>query len=146
VLQSVNGNERLEAVEEEPDVRGERLELLAVVRGLEALDQPARVTLITPSRYVQRGFRLGLRDWRSNGWLWERFGRRTYVRNRDLWRRIDQAMKYHRIECRRLRCALSADRSPRQPLQVNPGTGKMPLVRNFATFSAERCRKDIEQP
>ena len=31
------------------ELRGERLELLAVVRGLEALPQPSRVTLVTPN-------------------------------------------------------------------------------------------------
>ena len=39
----------------ELDVRGERLELMTLVRGLEALDQPSRVTLMTASGYVARG-------------------------------------------------------------------------------------------
>lgn len=100
VLESVEGSEKLEAVEEEPETHGDRLELLAVVRGLEALDQPSRVTLVTRSRYVARGFRFGLQEWRDNGWKWENYGEYTNINNDDLWRRVDHAMNYHQVECR----------------------------------------------
>lgn len=100
VLESIDGREKLEAADDEPDAQGDRLELLAVVRGLEALDQPSRVTLITQSRYVSRGIRSGLAEWRAADWQWERFGEMTPVKHDDLWRRIDQALKYHQVECR----------------------------------------------
>jgi ribonuclease HI len=100
VLESVDGATRLEADDKEPEFDENRLELLAVVRGLEALNEPSRVTLVTRSRYVTRGFRYRLDQWRENNWCWERFGEMTPVRNRDLWRRIDRAMQYHRVECR----------------------------------------------
>ena len=83
----------------EPDVRGERLDLLCVVRGLEALDQPSRVTLITSSAYVREGIRYGLQQWRVNGWRWESFGRMVPVKNQDLWQRVDAALQFHRLEC-----------------------------------------------
>ncbi len=65
VLQPVEGGDQFEAADAEPEARGERLELLAVVRGLEALEQPSRVTLVTPSKYVQRGLTYGLAEWRA---------------------------------------------------------------------------------
>lgn len=100
VLQSADGTAKLEIADAEPDVHGERLELLAVVRGLEALDQPSHVTLVTPSRYVSRGISYGLADWRDNGWQWERHGEMVPIKNHDLWQRIDRALEFHRIECR----------------------------------------------
>ncbi|MEZ6121297.1 MAG: RNase H family protein [Pirellulaceae bacterium] len=100
LLESVDGETIVEAADEEMDTEGERLELLAVVRGLEALDQPSRVTLVTPSRRVSLGFRRGLDQWRTNGWQWEQFGRKVPIKNSDLWRRIDHAMKYHSVDCR----------------------------------------------
>jgi ribonuclease HI len=100
VLQSADGAARLEAADREPDDRGERLELLAVVRGLEALDQPSHVTLVTGSRYVRHGLVYGLSEWRENNWLWDRFGEFAPVKNADLWRRIDQALSYHTLVCR----------------------------------------------
>ena len=100
VLETVDGDIRLEASDEEFESEEGRLALLAVVRGLEALEQPSRVTVVTPSRYVSRGFLFGLEEWRENGWRWERFGEMTPIKNRDLWQRIDQAMQYHQVECR----------------------------------------------
>jgi len=99
VLEAADGSAKLEATDEEP-MSMNRLQLLGVVRGLEALDQPSRVTLITPSQYVARGIRFGIEQWRDNNWHWERFGQMRPVKNRDLWQRVDQAMSYHRVECR----------------------------------------------
>ncbi len=98
VLKAADGSATLEAADAEPDARGERLELLAVVRGLEALDQPSRVTLVTPSNYVKHGIRYGLDEWGRNGWEWERFGEMAPVKNRDLWQRLDRALKIHRMD------------------------------------------------
>jgi ribonuclease HI len=100
VLQSLDGTEQLEAADAEPNAAGERLELLAVVRGLEALAQPSRVTLVTPSRYVNRGLAYGLEEWRANGWQWEHYGEMAPVKNRDLWQRVDRALRFHKLECR----------------------------------------------
>ena len=100
LLESIDGQEQIEAEDIEADVYGERLELLAVVRGLEALDQPSKVTLVTPSRYVTRGLRNGIPSWRESGWMWERFGEMAPVKNGDLWKRVDRAMDYHKVECR----------------------------------------------
>jgi ribonuclease HI len=103
VLEALDGSAKVEVADSEPDIRGERLELLAVVRGLEALDQPSKVTLVTPSRYVSRGLSHGLSDWRQNDWQWERHGEMVPVKNRDLWQRVDRALGFHRVECRRWR-------------------------------------------
>jgi hypothetical protein len=74
-----------------------------VIRGLEALDEPSRVTLVTSSRYVRRGLLYGLTEWRTNDWAWEWYGQMVPVKNRDLWQRLDRALEYHHVECRRWR-------------------------------------------
>lgn len=99
-LEAVDGSTRFEASDREPNVTGDRLALLSVIRGLEALDQPSRVSLRTTSRYVARGFRFGLPAWRENNWCWESFGAMRLVDNDDLWRKVDQILKYHRVRCR----------------------------------------------
>jgi len=99
VLQNVESQRRFAATDSEPCDCGERLELLAVVRGLEALDGPAQVTLVTRSRYVSRGIKRGLAQWRENNWRWERFGRIVPVRDHDLWQRVDRALQFHQITC-----------------------------------------------
>jgi len=100
VLDKMGDGARLAVSDAEPLECRERLELLAVVRGLEALDEPSRVTLVTKSRYVSRGLRRGLAEWRANEWQWERFGRLAPVRDHDLWRRVARALEFHQVECR----------------------------------------------
>jgi ribonuclease HI len=99
VLQPVGSDSSLAAADAEENAPPSRLELLAVVRGLEALEQPSRVTLLTGSRYVIRGIRRGLSQWRERRWRWERFGRLVPIRDDDLWRRVDRAMQFHQVEC-----------------------------------------------
>lgn len=123
ILEAVDGEDKLEVEEDEPGAAGDRLDLLAVVRGLEALDQPSRVTLVTSSRYVARGFRQGLEEWRENGWQWERFGQMVPVRNGDLWRRIDRAMAFHRVDCHTLgRRSEEEQGSPQAPVAAAAAT------------------------
>jgi ribonuclease HI len=99
VLQSIGGDAHVSAEDAEPGARSSRLELLAVVRGLEALDGPSRITLLTNSRYVKRGICRGLAHWRERSWRWERFGHLVPIRDYDLWQRVDRAMGFHQVEC-----------------------------------------------
>jgi len=99
-LRTPDGSKHFEAEDEEPDARGERLELLTVVRAMEALDQPSKVTLVGCGPYVRQGLQYGLPDWRDNGWQWEFFGRMVPVKNRDLWQRLDRALQFHEVELR----------------------------------------------
>ncbi len=100
VLRAIDGSDHLEAEDVEAGTPRDRLELLVVVRGLEALGQPSRVTLMTPSTYVREGIRYGLSEWRRNGWRWEFFGQMVPVKNCDLWQRVDTALRFHEVECR----------------------------------------------
>lgn len=99
VLEAVDGSSKLEASDDEA-LPPERLELLAVIRGLEAIPQPARVTLVTASQYVSHGLRFGLNEWRDNGWQWERFGKLSSIAHADLWQRLDRALGIHQVRCR----------------------------------------------
>lgn len=102
-IEPLDDGEAVEVSDIEPELTGERLELLTVVRGLEALDQPSRVTLVTSSRYVARGIRYDMDAWRRESWQWERFGRMVPIKNSDLWRRLDTAMSVHDVRCKHYR-------------------------------------------
>ncbi|MFO1066803.1 MAG: RNase H family protein [Pirellulales bacterium] len=106
VLERIDAAYRFEAGDSERSEPRDRLALLAVIRGLEALEQPSQVTLVTTSRYVSRGLRYGLSEWREADYSWEHFGVQKPVRNADLWQRIDGAMDYHEVACRLLESPL----------------------------------------
>ncbi len=100
VVDGLNEQTRMEIADSESDSSPDRSALVAVVRGLEALEQPSQVTLITSSPYVNKGMRYGLKEWRESDYKWEHFGTEKPIRNADLWRRVDQAMQFHAVECR----------------------------------------------
>lgn len=109
-LHAADGSSTVTASDRETGADADRLVLLAVVRGLEALDQPSQVTVVTRSASVVRGFRRGLDAWRQHDWRWERHGRLTPIRDADLWRRVDHALAYHAIRCRTWGSAAAGDR------------------------------------
>ena len=114
VLRTADGAERFEAADAEPGLSGERLELLTTVRALESLDQPSRVTLVDCGDSVWKGVQYGLPEWRANGWRWEFFGQMVPVKNLDLWQRLDRALAFHDVECRKRRFDMPHASGPRK--------------------------------
>jgi ribonuclease HI len=100
VLEQLESGEKLEASDRETGATPDRTALIAVLRGLEALEQPSRVTLVTTSRYVFRGLQYGLTEWRANDYCWEHFGTVQPIRNADIWKRIDRTLSFHKVQCR----------------------------------------------
>jgi ribonuclease HI len=72
-----------------------RMELLAAIRGLEALNRPCRVDLYTDSVYVRDGITRWIHGWRRNGW---RTADRKPVKNAELWQELLDAAAPHRVE------------------------------------------------
>lgn len=101
-LTAADGSAELTANDVEEGLHGDRLDLLAVVRALEALDQPSLVTLVAGARSVRRVLDEGLDEWRRMGWMWESYGEMVPIKNRDLWMRLDRALGFHKLETRRV--------------------------------------------
>ena len=76
----------------EPATTNNRMELMAVIKGLAALTQPAFVTVHTDSRYVLDGATQWLRRWKANGW---KTADKSPVKNDDLWRLLEVEMERH---------------------------------------------------
>lgn len=72
-----------------------RMELMAVIQGLEALRRPVRAKVTTDSQYVRQGVTQWMARWKRNGW---RTADRKPVKNRDLWERLDQAASRYPVE------------------------------------------------
>jgi ribonuclease HI len=85
-----------EAVESggEAETTNNRMELIAVIRGLEALDGPTAVTLVGDSEYVLKGLTEWMPGWKRRNW---RKSNRKPVLNADLWRRLDELMQRHDV-------------------------------------------------
>lgn len=74
-----------------------QMELLAVIRGLEALKRPCRVELFTDSVYVGKGLLEWLPKWKQNQWRRREGSKFVPIKNEELWRRLDELAQRHRI-------------------------------------------------
>jgi ribonuclease HI len=72
-----------------------RMELLAVIRALEALKRPCKIHLHTDSTYVQKGISEWIHLWKKQNW---RTSNRKEVKNNDLWKQLDQLAEPHQVE------------------------------------------------
>ncbi|MFR7746434.1 MAG: ribonuclease HI [Eggerthellaceae bacterium] len=72
-----------------------RMELLGVIVGLEALNRPCTVEVYTDSQYVVNAFNQHwVEGWLKRGW---KNAKKDPVKNVDLWKRLLQAKKPHRV-------------------------------------------------
>ena len=78
----------------DPETTNNRMELLAVIRGLEALPGPSAVRVVSDSEYVVKGLREWLDGWKARGW---RTAAKKPVKNDDLWRQLDALRATHRL-------------------------------------------------
>lgn len=72
-----------------------RMELLAVIKALEALSRPCLVRVHTDSQYVQKGISEWIHGWKRRGW---RTADNKPVKNVDLWQQLDSLAAQHRLE------------------------------------------------
>ena len=71
-----------------------RMELMAAIEALAALDRPSTVTVVTDSAYVKGGITSWMYGWKKNGW---RTASKKPVKNVDLWQRLDDAQARHSV-------------------------------------------------
>ena len=97
ILRHVKSGKQKEASGGERETTNNRMELVAVIRGLEALTRSASVELVTDSTYVGKGLTEWMPKWKANDWRRREKGRWAEVKNEDLWRRLDELLAKHRV-------------------------------------------------
>ena len=102
VLRHPASGKELERSGADQQTTNNRMELTAVIQGLEALKQASRVELFTDSVYVGKGLDEWLAKWKANSWQ-RRDGKRwAAIKNEDLWRQLDQLAALHEIKYTRV--------------------------------------------
>jgi ribonuclease HI len=71
-----------------------RMELTAVIRGLESLSRACDVEVWTDSQYVKNGIETWIHNWKRNGW---KTADKKPVKNAELWRELEAAAGRHRV-------------------------------------------------
>ena len=79
----LNGGER--------ETTNNRMELMAVIKGLAALSRHCQVDLYTDSQYVQKGVTEWMAGWKRKGWP-------DRIKNQDLWQELDALLAKHDVK------------------------------------------------
>lgn len=73
-----------------------RMEMLALLRGLQVLKRPCKLHVYIDSTYVMNAFKKGwLENWKKKGW---KTASKKPVHNRDLWELLDEQVQRHEVE------------------------------------------------
>jgi ribonuclease HI len=89
------GSSRKEISGYDPDTTNNRMELMAAIKGLDALKEPCRVQIYSDSAYLVNAMTKGwLKRWVKNGW---QTSTRKSVENIDLWQEILKLTTLHRV-------------------------------------------------
>jgi len=78
----------------EENTTNNRMELMAAIKGLEALHQSCDVDIFTDSQYVRKGITEWIANWRKNGW---KTASKKPVKNTDLWQKLDTVQLQHQV-------------------------------------------------
>jgi len=84
----------------DPATTNNRMELQAAIGALNALSEPCEVELFTDSNYLRDGITKWISSWKRRGWM---TSTKEPVKNKDLWRALDDAARRHRITWRWLK-------------------------------------------
>lgn len=79
----------------ERETTNNRMELMAAIMALESLKRACHVRLTTDSEYVKKGISEWMPAWKQRGW---RTANKKPVKNKDLWVRLDSAVRQHAVE------------------------------------------------
>lgn len=92
----VSGDKEKELCGGELDTTNNRMELTAVISGLEALKRPCEVTVTTDSKYIVDAVTKGwAKKWQQNNW------HRTpkdLAKNPDLWQKLLDLLSVHTVK------------------------------------------------
>ena len=79
----------------EPMTTNNRMELMGAIRAMEILKEPCEITLTSDSKYLTDAINKGwLESWKARGW---RKADKSAVLNPELWQRIDELLKIHKV-------------------------------------------------
>jgi ribonuclease HI len=82
----IEGETKKEIYGGEVNSTNNRMEIMAVIMALKAINTVSEITVFTDSTYVQKGINEWIGKWKVNGW---RTSNKKEVKNKDLWVQLD---------------------------------------------------------
>lgn len=80
----------------ENNTTNNKMEIMAVIKGLEMIKEPCNVTVYSDSAYVVNSIQMGwIKNWKKNNW---KKSDNKAVKNVELWERLLSLMEIHNVE------------------------------------------------
>lgn len=98
ILRHASTGQEKEGYGSEPQTTNNRMELQAVISGLESLKRPCHVTVYTDSVYVGQGMTNWIHSWKRNQWMRKSRDGNAPVKNVELWQQLDRLLQIHQVQ------------------------------------------------
>ena len=115
----------------ELETTNNRMELTAVIIGLESLSEPCNVILTTDSKYVMNGITDWIEGWKKRQW---KTAAKRPVKNEGLWRRLDTVRNQHQIDWRWVKGHSGHRENELADALANKGVNELQLENNKGKF------------
>ncbi|MCY4414060.1 MAG: ribonuclease HI [Alphaproteobacteria bacterium] len=79
----------------DPSTTNNRMEMMAVIKGLLETEENSHVTVYTDSQYLQKGMQEWLSGWKKRNW---KTASGSAVKNKDLWQKLDTLSRVRSVE------------------------------------------------
>ena len=80
-----------------------QMELMAVIQGLQTLQRPTVVKVVTDSSYVEKGLSEWMHRWKNNHWRRKTSSGYKAVKNVEFWQELDRLDRLHTIVLERVK-------------------------------------------
>ena len=102
ILRHPSTGKEMEKSGGERETTNNRMELMAVIQGLQTLSRACRIELFTDSVYVGKGMTEWMPKWKKNNWQRKEGKQWKPVKNDDLWKQLDEQLQKHRVKYTRV--------------------------------------------
>ncbi len=103
ILRHLSSGKEMEESGAERETTNNKMELSAVIYGLEKLKKRCQVELFTDSQYVGKGLSEWMPKWKANGWRRKEGKTFKPVANEELWKRLDALIAKHSVKFHHVR-------------------------------------------
>lgn len=97
ILRHVPTGKTMEKTGAVMDTTNNQMELQALIEGLQSLQRPTRVHVVTDSTYLKQGLTEWIRNWKRRGWKRKTSNGLKPVKNVEQWKQLDELTQVHEL-------------------------------------------------
>ena len=97
ILRHVTTGKTMEKTGATLQTTNNQMELQALIEGLQSLQRPTRVHVVTDSTYLKQGLTEWIQNWKRRGWKRKTSNGLKPVKNVEQWKQLDELTEIHQL-------------------------------------------------